>query len=129
MSIQVEVSVGEFLDKLAILEIKAERMTDPAKLANVRRELATLRSIWQGSPYLRLDLAAERLALKGINERLWDIEDEIRDKERARTFDTGFIELARSVYLCNDRRAEIKKAINAATGSALIEEKSYREYR
>lgn len=129
MSIKVEISVGEFLDKLAILEIKSRRIDDPGKLANVARELGTLRGAWEHSPYAGADLAEERQALRAINERLWEIEDAIRDKERHCAFDSEFVELARSVYISNDRRAEIKRAINLKTGSALVEEKSYSERR
>ena len=129
MSIPVEIPVGDFLDKLSILEIKSERIQDPDKLANIRRELEVLRATWKASPYVHSDITAEYAELKTVNESLWDIEDHIRDQERLRDFGERFIELARSVYLTNDRRAEIKRAINLKLGSALVEEKSYREYR
>lgn len=129
VELRVPVSVGELLDKIAILEIKAERITDPAKRANVLRELEVLREVWDASPIAGLDLADLRRALREVNERLWDIEDAIRDKERLGDFGAAFIELARSVYLENDERARIKREINRLTGSALVEEKSYREYR
>ncbi len=129
LDLRVPVSVGELLDKIAILEIKAERITDPAKRANVLRELEVLREVWDASPLAGLDLADLRRALREVNERLWDIEDAIRDKERLGDFGAAFIELARSVYLHNDERARIKREINRLTGSALVEEKSYREYR
>jgi hypothetical protein len=127
--IQVPVSPGEVLDKLTILRIKAARISDPAKLANVRRELELLERIWRDSPYARHDVAADEAALQSVNERLWDIEDRIRDKERAQAFDAEFIALARSVYVENDERAAVKKRINVALGSAIVEEKSYAAYR
>lgn len=125
----VPVSFGELVDKITILEIKAERIGDPAKLANIRRELEALEAEWQAAPVSRTDISSLRAALKAVNERLWDIEDDIRDKEAAQAFDGDFIRLARSVYFENDERARIKREINTALGSALIEEKSYRDYR
>ena len=127
--IQVSVSPGEVLDKITILRIKAARMTDPAKLANVRRELELLERTWQDSPYAHHDVASDEAALQAVNERLWDIEDRIRGKERAQAFDSEFIALARSVYVENDERAAVKKRINVALGSAIVEEKSYAAYR
>ncbi len=127
--ILVPVSFGELLDKIAILQIKSERMTDPAKLANVRRELDALEATWSAHEASRVDIAALRGELKAVNERLWVIEDDIRDKEAAQAFDAGFIELARSVYFQNDERARIKREINLALGSAYVEEKSYADYR
>jgi len=127
--ILVPVSPGEVLDKITILRIKAARMTDAAKVANVRRELELLERTWRESPYGRADVARDEAALHAVNERLWDIEDRIRDKERERAFDAGFIELARSVYIENDERAAIKKRINVALGSTIVEEKSYAAYR
>lgn len=126
--IQVPVSFGELLDKIAILEIKSERMTDPAKLANVRRELAALDDTWAAHPAARVDISDLRARLKQINEALWDIEDDIRAKERAREFDDEFIRLARAVYVTNDERARVKKDINLKLGSAYVEEKSYADY-
>jgi len=124
----VPVSYGELLDKIAILQIKSERMTDPAKLENVRRELSALEQTWMAHPAAAKDIARLRAELKAVNERLWVIEDDIRDKERARAFDDGFIQLARSVYFQNDERARIKRDINAALGSTYVEEKSYADY-
>lgn len=132
----VPVSFGELLDKIAILQIKSERMTDPAKLANVRNELSALEKIWMAHPAAALEtatgseagLARLRAELKAVNERLWDIEDAIRLKEKAQAFDDEFIRLARSVYFENDTRARIKKDINLALGSAYVEEKSYQDY-
>ena len=128
MSLHVQTSPGEFLDKLTILEIKSERIQDPAKLANVRRELDLLRGLWRESPLSARDVSAVVERLKQVNEALWEIEDRIRDKEAARAFDSEFIELARSVYITNDRRASLKRELNLALGSDLIEEKSYKAY-
>ncbi|MEO7774743.1 MAG: DUF6165 family protein [Steroidobacteraceae bacterium] len=127
--ISVPVSPGELLDKITILRIKAARMSDPGKLANVRRELDVLDGLWSASVYAQRDTLADVAALQAVNERLWDIEDRIRDKERAASFDAGFIELARAVYVENDERAAIKKRINLALGSKIVEEKSYAQYR
>ncbi|MFC7301676.1 DUF6165 family protein [Cognatiluteimonas weifangensis] len=125
----VPVSYGELLDKIAILQIKSERMTDPDKLANVRNELSALERTWLAHPAASGDIADLRARLKAVNERLWGIEDEIRIKEKAQAFDAEFIRLARSVYVENDERARIKKAINLALGSTYVEEKSYQDYR
>src|SRR3546814_10535634 len=103
------VSYGELLDKIAILQIKSERMSDPAKLANVRNELSALERIWMAHPAAVQDIAELRARLKAVNERLWVIEDDIRIKEKAQAFDDEFIRLARSVYVQNDERARIKK--------------------
>lgn len=127
--IQAPVSFGELLDKIAILQIKSERMSDPAKLANVRHELSALESIWLAHPAASADIARLRKDLKSVNERLWVIEDDIRLKEKAQAFDEEFIRLARAVYFENDERARIKKDINLALGSAYVEEKSYEDYR
>jgi hypothetical protein len=127
--ILVPVSFGELLDKIAILQIKSERMVDPAKLANVRNELSALERTWMGHPAAGGDIARLRADLKSVNERLWVIEDDIRIKEKAQAFDAEFIELARSVYIENDQRARIKKDINLALGSAYVEEKSYEDYK
>ena len=126
--ISVPVSHGELIDKLTILEIKSGRMTDPAKLANVREELELLGATWANDAASATDISAERAELKRINEALWEIEDEIRLKEKAQAFDEEFIKLARSVYFENDERAAIKKEINLALGSAYVEEKSYEDY-
>src|SRR5690606_34196179 len=100
--ILVPVSFGELLDKIAILQIKSERMSDEAKLANVRKELSALEQTWMAHPAAGGDIAQLRAQLKAVNERLWDIEDEIRLKERAQEFDEEFVRLARSVYFEND---------------------------
>jgi hypothetical protein len=127
--IRVPVSFGELIDKITILEIKSERIEDAAKLANVGRELDALNAVWTASPVAGTDIAALRADLKAVNERLWSIEDDIRMKEAAQAFDAGFIQLARSVYFENDERARIKREINTALGSSLVEEKSYKDYR
>ena len=124
----VPVSYGELLDKIAILQIKSERMADPAKLANVRNELSALEKTWMAHPAAGTDIVRLRAELKTVNERLWEIEDDIRLKEKAQAFDEEFIGLARSVYFENDERAAIKKEINLALGSAYVEEKSYQDY-
>jgi hypothetical protein len=126
--ILVPISPGELLDKITILRIKSERMSDPAKVANVRRELDALESTWADSAYGTAAIDAEVAALMAVNARLWTIEDEIRDKERARSFDAEFIRLARAVYVENDERAAIKRRINLQLGSRMIEEKSYKAY-
>jgi len=119
------VSWGELIDKVTILEIKTRRLSDPAAVRNVQRELSLLEA---EAAKAHGDVGALRNALAQVNETLWDIEDRIRDKEAARTFDAEFIELARSVYKTNDRRAAIKREINLALSSGLIEEKSYKAY-
>lgn len=123
LQIVAPVSAGELLDKITILEIKAERISDPAKLANVRRELEALAALRdQHGLDALVTLTAD---LKVVNETLWQVEDEIRELEAASRFDARFIELARAVYITNDRRAALKKEINLAVGSAIVEEKSY----
>jgi hypothetical protein len=129
MTIQATISYGEFLDKLTILEIKNERISDKEKLKNIQAELSSVKQFWQDCPASQIDIQTEIAALKAINEKLWVIEDDIRDKERQKTFDQGFIDLARSVYFENDERARIKKEINLKLGSDLIEEKSYSSYK
>ena len=128
MLLSVQTSPGEFLDKLTILEIKSERISEPSKLANVRRELEMLRATWAASPLAARDVAALVAELKRVNETLWEVEDQLRAKESARQFDAGFVELARTVYRTNDRRAAIKRELNLTLGSELIEEKSYPHY-
>jgi len=128
-TISVPVSYGELIDKITILEIKSERIKDSAKLVNVRFELDLLNGTWAAAAASRTDIAAERGELRAVNEALWDIEDRIRVKEKAKAFDDEFIELARSVYIRNDERATVKRAINDRLGSTLVEEKSYESYR
>jgi hypothetical protein len=127
--VMVPISPGELLDKITILRIKSQRMSDPAKVANVRLELRALEETWSASAYAKIDIEADLRALLAVNERLWVIEDDIRDKERAQAFDAEFIRLARAVYFENDERAAIKRRINTALGSSIVEEKSYRDYR
>src|SRR5271154_2114587 len=105
--IKVPISPGELLDKITILRIKSERMSAPAKVSNVRLELRALEETWSASAYAKIDIEADVTALLSVNERLWSIEDDIRDKERAQAFDTEFIRLARSVYFNNDERSAI----------------------
>lgn len=116
------ISWGELIDKITILELKAERVVDATARANVRRELALLRPL---EPEPAGPLAELRVRLAGVNARLWDVEDRLREKEAASDFGPEFVELARSVYRCNDERAAIKREINLALGSSLVEEKSY----
>lgn len=127
--ILVPISPGELLDKITILRIKSARMTDETKLRNVRVELDALEQTWRESGAAIPAVAADEAALQKVNEELWDIEDRIRDKERAGEFDAVFIELARAVYVTNDERARFKKNINTTLGSRLVEEKSYQPYR
>jgi hypothetical protein len=128
MLLNVQTSPGEFLDKLTILELKAERIADPEKLANVRRELELLRATWAASPLAARDVAALVAGLRAANEALWEVEDRLRACEAEQRFDAEFVELARTVYHTNDRRAAIKRQINLLLGSDLFEEKSYRPY-
>jgi hypothetical protein len=128
MNVNVEISIGEFFDKITILEIKHERIKDPEKRANIDRELDWLNGLLQELSFSRADVAAEVEELRRINEELWVIEDDIRDKEAQKLFDQEFIELARAVYHTNDRRSEVKKVINLKLGSDFVEEKSYEEY-
>jgi predicted nucleic acid-binding Zn-ribbon protein len=125
----IPVSAGELVDKITILEIKSERMTDPQKLRNVRLELETLRRAWEESPLAKAKVSSQLRKLKTINAQLWEIEDRIRVKESTGSFDGEFIELARSIYLTNDERARVKREINELLGSKLIEEKSYASHR
>ena len=127
--IKVPVSPGELLDKITILRIKSARMRDEQKLKNVRVELSALEAIWNASAYARADVTADIGALQAVNERLWVIEDDIRDKERDKAFDADFIRLARAVYVENDERATIKRRINVSLGSSIVEEKSYADYK
>jgi len=127
--IQVPVSPGEVLDKITILEIKSERIGDADKLTNVKRELELLQASWLRSVEQDETVCRIHSELKAINEALWEIEDDIRDKERAREFDQRFIDLARSVYVTNDKRADAKKELNVYLGAEIVEEKSYQDYQ
>jgi Family of unknown function (DUF6165) len=125
----VPISPGELLDKITILRIKAVRIVDPAKLPHVRLELGLLEKTWSESGYATMNVAADERALHEVNDRLWDIEDRLRDKEAVKIFDRDFIELARAVYKSNDERAAIKRRINLLLGSRIVEEKSYKPYQ
>jgi len=119
------ISLGELLDKITILEIKCEHF-DGIKLINTHKELEALR---ENLEKLKIDIDQNIIKmLKEINRSLWQIEDDIRNKERLKEFDETFIQLARSVYKQNDRRAAIKREINTSYGSAFVEEKSYKQY-
>jgi hypothetical protein len=124
----IEVSWGELIDKITILEIKAQRLTAPLAVANVRTELAALNAVFERLAPAPAALHGLKQELKTINGALWDIENRTRAKEAAKTFDAEFIELTRSVYLNNDRRAGIKRRINELLNSGLIEEKHYTPY-
>ena len=126
--IRIEISAGELLDKIAILQIKAERMSDPRKLSNVRTELDTLTDTRNTAIPTTSELEEPTRQLKSVNEALWEIEDRIRLCERDGDFGPKFVELARSVYRKNDERAAIKRQINELLGSRLTEEKEYSDY-
>lgn len=126
--ILIPISPGELLDKITILEIKSARISSSEKLANVNRELGMLNQVWTDAVDEDDTLQQMRAELKGINEALWDIEDDIRDEEREKRFTERFIELARSVYVTNDQRADVKKRINLHLKSDIVEEKSYQDY-
>jgi hypothetical protein len=128
MQLQVPVSVGEVLDKITILQIKLAHISDANKRVNIQNELDALLPLVAGDGFATEEMQGLMAELKSVNEALWDIEDDIREKEAAKSFDAEFIKLARAVYVTNDKRAEIKKQINLATGSALVEEKSYESY-
>jgi Family of unknown function (DUF6165) len=128
MSLLAPISVGELLDKLSILELKAAALADPARRANVQRELAALDAVRRRDVAPLPQLDALYRDLQEVNRRLWQVEDELREHERAGRFDNSFIGLARSVYRENDRRAALKRRINELTGSEIVEEKSYPEY-
>ncbi len=127
-AVKVEISPGELIDRITILEIKAARITDETKRANIGVELGELTAARQGAVAASAGLAALTGELKEVNEALWDIEDEIRALEAAKDFGPAFIELARAVYKTNDRRSAIKRKINELLGSRLIDEKSYTPY-
>jgi hypothetical protein len=126
--ILVPVSVGELLDKITVLEIKNERISDPIKLKNVRKEHRELRRAWEASPYTGVDIDAYRSELKKVNETLWEIEDYLRVKEDEGSFNDQFIELARSEYRNRDKRTELMHLIDEQVGSEFTVEKSYPSY-
>ncbi|WP_448135105.1 DUF6165 family protein [Stenotrophomonas rhizophila] len=124
-AILTPVSIGELIDKITILEIKAERISDADKNANVRKELDGLWPLWQQQLASQPGLDALKDQLKAINVRMWDIQDQLRDKEAAQVFDDAFIQLARGVYGTNGERVKVKNEINRVAGSQLVEEKQY----
>jgi len=126
--ILIPISPGELLDKITILEIKSERIESAEKKSNVDTELGMLTKVWKDNTSEDGKLATMRKELKTINESLWVIEDDIRDEERNRQFGERFVELARSVYVTNDQRADVKKRINLHLNSDIVEEKSYKDY-
>lgn len=127
--ILIPISPGELLDKITILEIKSARISASDKLANINRELGMLNQVWNDAVDEDEPLQQMRAEIKSINEALWDIEDDIRDEEREKRFGERFIELARSVYVTNDQRADVKKRINLHLKSDIVEEKSYQDYQ
>jgi hypothetical protein len=129
MNLMTPVSPGELLDKLTILEIKSERIEDAEKLSNIRHERELLEAVWDKAGQDSEEIRTLRSELKRVNESLWVIEDDIRLCENNSDFGDRFIALARSVYITNDQRADLKKQINLALGSAIVEEKSYQDYR
>ena len=124
-SIVAPIATGELIDKITILEIKAARLADDAKRKNVEAELKLLNEIKAAAGLDTPDMKPFADALKALNEKLWDVEDDIRDLEARGDFGEAFVALARSVYLTNDRRAQVKRDINLRYGSEIIEEKSY----
>jgi len=128
-SVSIPISYGELIDKITILEIKSQKITDAEKVKNVRHELDELLRVWTPLEESSVAIDDLRQELKTVNETLWDIEDDIRKKDLRGEFDSEFIELARSVYIQNDTRAEHKRAINLRLGSELMEEKSYVNYQ
>jgi len=128
MAVTAPVSWGELLDKISILDIKREKLSNAQALANVERERAALVAVRDKDGALPAEAIALCEALRSVNQTLWDIEDDIRDCERNSDFGERFIELARSVYFTNDKRADLKKQLNALLKSELVEEKSYADY-
>lgn len=120
------IAIGELIDKISILEIKAERITDADKLRNVRTELTVLRDLQASAGLDTAAMTPFAAELKALNTALWEIEDDIREEEARQDFGPRFIALARSVYQTNDRRADAKNRVNKAFGSAIVEEKSYK---
>ena len=127
-SVEVDISPGDLIDKITILEIKMTCIDDEEKRNHVRHELHNLRHCSKKSIPDSLPLQRLTIDLKAVNRRLWDIEDELRDHEREQKFDDRFVTLARSVYKNNDRRADLKAQINGLLGATMVEEKSYAEY-
>lgn len=128
MMVMAPISIGELFDKITILRVKRQNLTDAAKIENVAFELAELEATAAKTLDIDAELAAMIDELQQINASLWDIEDGKRDAERRQTFDDAFIQLARQVYIRNDLRAAVKRRINEKTGSSIVEEKSYGDY-
>ena len=128
MTLLTPVSPGEVIDKITILQIKYEKINNKNKLKNIKNELNLLLPLINKKKYETFEIQNLMKNLKKVNHSLWNIEDNIREKEKFKEFDDEFIELARSVYKTNDKRAEIKKKINLLTKSDIIEEKSYKKY-
>lgn len=128
MAVTAPVSWGELLDKISILDIKREKLTDSAALANVENERTALVAVRDQDGMLSPEARALCEDLRTVNQALWDIEDEIRDCERQNDFGDRFVELARSVYITNDKRADLKRQLNILLRSGLVEEKSYAAY-
>lgn len=125
----IPISCGELIDKITILEIKTQKITDAEKVKNVHYELNELNAVWEALEKSNVDISDLRQELKTVNQSLWDIEDDIRKKDLQGEFDSEYIKLARAVYINNDSRAEHKRAINVRLGSKLIEEKFYVDYQ
>ncbi len=128
MTLLTPVSHGDVIDKITILQIKSKKINDKNKLRNVENELQVLLPLIKKKQFSNLKVLSLTEQLKNINLKIWEIEDKIRNKELKKLFDQEFIELARSIYRNNDKRAEIKKQINILTGSDILEEKSYNKY-
>ncbi|MGC6512088.1 MAG: DUF6165 family protein [Parvibaculales bacterium] len=126
--IMIEVGAGELIDKITILQIKSERIEDAGKLKNVRHELEVLSAARDANLAPSDELTRLTNDLKSVNEALWEIEDDIRACENEKDFSQTFIDLARAVYITNDKRAALKKDINLLTGATIIEEKSYTDF-
>jgi len=126
--IEVPLAPGELVDKITILEIKSERIEDPAKLDNIRRELDFLRAVHERHEVGTPETSRLGKSLKAVNEAIWDLEDQIRDYERSSDFGAGFVDVARKIYRTNDERAALKRDINLHLGSEIVEEKSYAAY-
>ena len=124
----IPISPGELIDKITILEIKRESILDKEKLSNINFEYKVLLATLENKIIASNEIDSLRIKLKTINKRLWDIEDQLRDLERSKTFNEDFIKLARSVYFTNDERSEVKKSINKLLNSEIVEEKSYSKY-
>lgn len=124
----IPISPGELIDKITILEIKRESILDKEKLSNINLEYKVLLETLENKIIASNEIDSLRIKLKTINKRLWDIEDQLRDLERSKTFNEDFIKLARSVYFTNDERSEVKKSINKLLNSEIVEEKSYSKY-